>query len=384
MMGALWRSIASMATLAALTLGAAAQDLDLGPVPERGVLLLRNGHSIEGKITRAGELYYVTLPNGEIRIKAADVEFCCRNVEEGYRRKRAAIRAGDVQGHLRLAQWCLRQGLLDHAGGELADALRADPRHPMIGVLQRRLQMAMDPPAKVARPTISDAAPSTPSEDGLSIRLTPEDLDRLVRGLPPGSVETFQQTIQPVLMNNCTAAGCHGPGTETEFRLLRTPVGQPPSRLLTQRNLQATLQWADSEDPDASPLLTAPIRPHGAAKIAVFTSHQIGQYQRLVEWVRQVAERPAAKVPATVAQQGKPPVRAMPAEPTGFVSPPSEKDGGGNPSPDQRPTTKPDEEEPAVNHSPIKRGAPLPRFVPADPFDPEIFNRRYCPSIPGK
>lgn len=349
-----------MVVFATLAVGASAQPPDLGPLPEQGVLLLRNGQSIQGKITRAGELYYVALPHGEIRVKAADVEFCCRDLEQGYRRKRAAICVGNVQDHLRLAQWCQGHGLLGYAARELADAIDADPRHPMIGVLKRRLDLARQPPKEPSQPAKPiDRPPS------------PEDLDGLVRGLPSGSVESFKQAIQPMLINHCTAAACHGPDTQAKFRLLRIPVGRPPSRLVTQRNLQATLQSVDRQQPAASPLLTVPVRPHATAKTAIFTNRQVAQYQRLVEWVRQVADRPEAKVPATVVPKEKPPVQAMAAESPGpgFHSPPA----------DQQPAVEPKLKDPFAETFPLQPDLPGVQFVPIDPFDPEIFNRRYFP-----
>ena len=333
--------------------------------PEQGVLLLRNGHTIEGKISRVGDLYYVALPNGEIRVRAGDVDFACRDLEDGYRKKRAAIQSGDVYDHLRLAQWCLRHELLGHAGRELADALAAQPDHPMIAVLERRLKLALERPKKPPH----DDAPTEHTS-------LPEDLERLVRGMPPGTVETFAQTIQPLLVNHCTAAACHGPGATAEFRLLRLPIDRPPSRLTTQRNLHATLQWIDQEQPAASRLLAAPIRPHGTAQTAVFTSRQLGQYQRIVDWVHQVAARPASKAPATVTPQQKPPVRAMPAESAGFLF----AEPAASPAVDQRPAAEPTVGDPFGKTFPRHPEEPGTPYVPIDPFDPEIFNRRYFPA----
>jgi len=336
---------------------------ELGPAPQEGVLLLRNGEAIEGKISRVGELYYVALPGGQIRVKAAEVDFCCRSLDEAYRRKRAGIRgthaswvptegwSGDVHAHLQLAQWCLRHGLLGSAGEELADALAADPNHPLIPVLERRLKTAAEPPQQHATAAPADQAPS------------PEELDRLVRGMPPGAVETFTQTIQPLLMNHCGTAGCHGPQSPSQFRLLRIPPGRPASRRLTQRNLQAVLPWVNRDDPAASPLLTTSIQPHGAATKAVFSEAQVGQYRRMVDWVYLLAKRPAAEVPKTVASKEEPPVRAMPAESPGRDSPPP-----------KTPNTSDPHSAFSIQHSAFSK---LPGFVPVDPFDPEIFNRRY-------
>jgi hypothetical protein len=387
MAGISWLRIASGAVVASVAAWALAGEFGRGPMPEEGVLLLRNGEVLEGKISRVGELYYVALPSaghqerpdhpldgqkaalpnawsgGEIRVKAADVELACRSLEEGYRRKRAATKPGDADAHVRLAQWCLRHGLLGHAGLELADALEADPTHPMIGLLERRLKLAVEPP------------PSAPAR---SVDQTPslEELDHLVRRLPPGSVETFTQTIQPLLTNYCAAGGCHGPRSEGKFQLLRMPPGRPPLRRLTQRNLQAVLAWVDREDPAASRLLTVPIAPHGTAKKAVFGQAQAEQYKRMVDWVCLLSNHPAAKVPESVAPKEKPPVRAMPAElPAADRSAPKTPGGAG-----RRPRAGSKQEapqKPPAQAPSVRRGGPPSAFTPVDPFDPEIFNRRY-------
>lgn len=320
----------------------------LGPVPQEGLLLLRNGRVIQGTISRVGEVYHVTWPHGEIQVKAGRVEFCCRDLDEGYRSKRAIIQQGDVRDHLQLTQWCLRQGLLGYAGRELSDAMAAEPHHPMIGVLERRLRLAARPPR-----TVEPSKPSPP-------RQSDEDLNTLVRDMPAGTVETFTRTVQPLLTNYCGTAKCHGPGSQSEFQLLRIPVGKPSSRRVTQRNLRTTLKFVDRETPDASRLLSVPIRPHGTAETAVFTDRQIDQYRRIVNWVHQVAEAPANVTPATVTRPknasvfasttGTPAVNRLAADPFGA----------------------PEESE--------RRDTPAPKpEPPADPFDPEIFNRRFFP-----
>ncbi len=320
MFGKFWRFLAAAAIFAVPVTVTDAEQLGLSPVPEHGVVLLRNGQIIEGKITRVGELIYVTFPNGEIRLKLSEVEFCCRDLEEGYRRKLSAMQLGNVRDHLAMAQWCLMHDLHDHAAAELSDATAADATHPMIGVLSRRLKMAIQPPSKPSGPAKS----ATPSPSF-------EELDRLVRSMPAGAVETFTDTIQPMLVNNCTAAGCHGPQSASEFRLIRIPKDRPPSRRTTQRNLHATLQWVDRRKPDDSKLLTATTGPHGTAATSVFGRHQAAQHQRLLDWIRQVAK------------QDQPCATAVSA----------------------------------VHESNTAETAVARSQKPADQFDPEIFNRRY-------
>ena len=110
--------------------------------PEETVLLLYNGNVLSGKISRQGEHYLVAFSTGEIKIRASQVELVCRDLEDGYQQKRAALLGSDAQGHLDLALWCLRQGLLDHAAGELSEARRLEPNHSRVSVLAQHLAMA--------------------------------------------------------------------------------------------------------------------------------------------------------------------------------------------------------------------------------------------------
>ena len=62
--------------------------------PVQGMVLLRNGEVIEGRVSRDEGIYIVDLPNGRIRIRQADVDLVCSSLEEGYRRKRAVDPGG--------------------------------------------------------------------------------------------------------------------------------------------------------------------------------------------------------------------------------------------------------------------------------------------------
>jgi len=393
--------------VATLALAAAAQQLSLAPAPQQRVVLLRNGQVLRGRVTRVGDLYYVAVRNGEIRLKADQVEFVCRDLEEGYRRKRAAIEVGTVIGHLRLTHWCLRHHLLDHAATELSDAMDADPTHPGIELFRRRLMLAIQPRRK-------DAPSAQPAESRSSF----EELDELAGKMPPGTLERFTQTIQPVLVNNCASVDCHGPGSTAKFQLLRIPNGRPPSRRMTQRNLLATMQWIDRENPTSSRLLTVPIEPHGTARKPVFTERQMHQYKRMVAWVCDVAGFPGAQIPATVTGAVPTPVQAMPGgkmlgdigtttspqllppeatnarplaaevappskvTPASYLESISEKGSGPQaldpPNPFGESAVPPKDPDPLKLLRPrIQRGAKIKQFIPVDPFDPAIFNRKF-------
>jgi hypothetical protein len=351
--------------------------------PGESVLLLRNGEVLQGRVVRNGDRYEVRVPGGEIHVKAAEVQYECRDLGEVYRRKVALIQRDRALDRLELAQWCIKVGLLEHASRELAEAAALDPKHPMLEILRRRLVAASTPLPRVD--------PS--SRSGLA-GPTAQELDRMVRGLPPKTVEMFAQTIQPMLVNNCSAAACHGQSVTNGFRLLRVPADSPPSRLLTQRNLHATLQWVDLDSPDASPLLSYATRAHGAARVPVFTDRQIQQFRQLRDWCYRVAKAEAAVMQASY------------DEPFGASEREASRNGSGEGRGVRRTRVPADHESsarslpsPATDPGTVdlrggraserqagsgRRGRTELKSPPDDPFDPELFNRQFNPSARSK
>ncbi len=330
---------------------------------DQQILILRNGQTIEGRISQKDGVYVIDFSDGQIRVKPADVDLVCSRLEEGYQRKRAALATDDAHEHLELAQWCLRHNLLGPAAAELVDAKAAEPNDPMIAALEHRLKMALEPPSAA---TTSKALPG-PSN---------EELDRMIRGLPRGAIESFTQSVQPVLMNHCATASCHGPQSETGLRLFRIPTGKSASRRITQRNLYSALSFVDRENPAASRLLTVPSGPHGTAKIAIFNEHQAAQYRRLVEWTNQLAGQPSiSDAPVTLNPMFMPAASGA----TGQTPPQmlSQEARKAHPLPTAVPG-------PAVKRGAARNLAKQPAEVnptvseqSADPFDAEPFNRRY-------
>jgi hypothetical protein len=352
-------------------------------------MVLQNGNLLRGTITQTGDRYHVAVDGGLIHVTAGDVLFACRTLEEAYGQKRALIQPGVARDHLKLAQWCQRHGLLELAAQELAQAKATEPRHPMIPLIEQRIKTSLCRPEGIARP--APAADLPPS---------PEELDRLVRGMPAGAVETFTQTIQPLLVNNCAAAGCHGPGAEGKYRLLRPAWGKPASRRLTQRNLHGTLEWVDRDDPAASKLLTAPLEAHGSAEGAIFKDHQADQYQRIVNWVYRVAQK--TPLPRILPEQPDQPIPGQTGAPSSVLpavhtaAGMSGVTGAFQLAPGVVPPNVPLPSQ-RFDAGSIRLGldawprpsstgmAPVPAPQPlesVDPFDPEVFNRRFHPKRP--
>lgn len=362
------------------------------PTPQQGIIVLRGGQVLHGKITRVGDRYHVVMPHGEILVRAVEVEFFCRTLDEAYRLKRSLLQVSNVHGdnvhgHLALADWCLRNKLFDAVATELSDAMAADPQNPMVAHFERRLQAALHPPT-LHKKTVAAMRP-IPSRN---------ELDQLSRAMPTGAMETFTATIQPLLLNRCSVHECHGPRAASKFRLLRTHPGRAPSRRLTQRNLHSVMQWIDHENPAASPLLTLPIESHGAKRTTIFDETNVEQYRELVNWVCRVVVDQKVQClqrPATVGHKPGSQGKDVLAKQNGI-----QQTSHNTPWPaSAKPSATATGVKRAVFEIPLPQGKDTKNNTPAaastqpktdakqkpaqqdivDPFDPAIFNRRYLP-----
>ncbi len=314
------------------------------------VLLLRNGEVLSGEVTSSDDFYTVTLPLGEVRVPVADVEHVCSSLLEVYLRRRAAIRFGTADEHLEVAVWCLRHGLMDEAEAEAARAAALQPDHPRLGVVTHQISMIKNPP-KPAPPAAQKQSTSG------------EQLDQLVRNLPAGTVEDFTKTVQPLLVNGCSARACHG-GGENTFQLMRYSRGGVAPQRVTLRNLESSLKWIDADQPGSSRLLQGAIEPHGSIDTAVL-SRDSAAYRHLASWVLKVTNAPAAggETPPTVSAGDVTLSQTIAAD---LV-----------PAADRSPEfAEAVEKQPAAPPPPVAREQG-DGIRARDPFDPEVFNRRF-------
>jgi hypothetical protein len=250
------------------------------PASNSAVLLLRNGQVIEGHIERNGDYYAVTGPDQEIQIRVSSVELLCRDLRDGYERKKAGIPPDDIQQHLQLLLWCERHGLLDCARQQLDTVEALDHDHPMIAVLRRRLKIESQPVTGPAHPAEKVQPPPTD-----------EVLDHMTRDMPPGTVELFVQVVQPILLNHYPGARGYSLPNNKSLQLMRPALGETPGRRITQRNLYAVLQCIDFSNPGESPMLKATSGSPSGTAGSGFPAKYSSQYQKLSQWVYLVAQK---------------------------------------------------------------------------------------------
>lgn len=357
-----------LAALLAVLVAAPLRGAEPALAPREGVLLLKNGHVMQGSITKAGDYFVLTLgKTGEVRLPAADVETQCVDLDDAYRYQAALLSSKKAEPHLTLAEWCLRYGLRQPAEDQVAFASQIEPEHAKIAQLELRLKTAAEIPV-----------PSGARAESSSTTVGVKQLDETLAELPKGSMERFSVVIQPMLINRCGANGCHGPAAKSNFHLLRPSAGQMMSKRFSQRNLFTVLQYIDKDNPGESRLVTMPQEKHGSTLAPVFDKRSQHQLDDLIAWTKLLTRKPAqVALPTSIGPAQTLLTQAGAAAKTGGKIPPNIAPMNAGKNPDSGQPRAP--RAPSVNDLKSEekgREAAAPR----DPFDPEIFNRKHLPA----
>jgi hypothetical protein len=250
-----------------------------------GILVMRSGAIIRGNILRSGDVYEVQTTNGKMAVPGTLVKLQAENLTEAYETLHdGAVAQQSANAHILLAQWCLTNQLSAEARTELHAALKLEPDRDDAKRLLRNAEDAPSAGEAPGKPTETDpvrAAPRTAAtaDDAVSLG-----------GLSREQALQFARRIQPLLVNNCTAAGCHGRDSQTGFRMEKVTPGKDANRHAAERNLAEVLEWIDMNNPRSSRLLTAPRGNHGRRGRPLFVGSR-GDEQRseLERWVVAVA-----------------------------------------------------------------------------------------------
>lgn len=352
------------------------------PEPSTQIVVLRNGNVLEGQVDELPDTIRVLTATSEIRLPVRDVERLAPSLLGAYDAKRAEVRQGSAGDHLELAAWCVRQELWPQAARELNDATAIDSSHRLIPVIERRLQVAVRAAQRASQRPVAEISQSDEESD-LQRAEEIAELEALVSSLPPGTLESFARQVQPILVNGCAAASCHGPNAAPydhdivraqAFLLNRDSLRGVGTRESTLRNLKAVWEAINHQNPAYSPLLTQPSVPHGGLPHAVFAGSRQRLQQTLREWVLTAAapmqplaeptseqvELAAHEVPSYY-DAGMPAIKA--AEQT-------------NADNAVKHFWEIDDQQGEAGEPQVRYGVKIKPYKPRDEFDPELFNRR--------
>lgn len=344
-----------------------------------GCLVLHDGRTFVGKITSVPGGYQAETSRGRMILPYDQVRLTAADVQEAYEKQRENHANANASERQDLARWCFEQKLYTEARTECLTAIRMEPQRSDLRQLLLKIDAAMNQVNAATAPPLLPAAASNET--------------RSAQGLTTRTNADFIRQIQPLLMNSCGNAACHGAASEREFKLLPVFPGRGSQRYQSQHNLEQVLNHLDMESPESSPLLSIPRdKKHSPVHSGVYIGRKgMDQYELLKAWairacdeqgsaanggtaprriVRDEAPRPERSIvlePSRKAQSGIDGKQLTGIEPAAFSA---------------------EAEAPAAERAPAPAGA-IPRSVSdkelldgvrkaakPDPFDPRVFNEK--------
>ena len=249
------------------------------------MLLLVSGRVVSGQIIKSGDNYTVRKPTGEMFIPGSQVRMECQDLRDCYRKLQSQLPGEQpARERYQLANWCLKMQMMNEARNELQAAVMIDSTYLEARELLSKLDAILDPDSK-SNPEPKSNAPDGASKAILRAHYGINDI-QILGGLSRDQAREFTERIQPILLNNCTRAGCHGGHSDSALKLEKPAPGSPSGKRQTERNLNTLLKYIDRKDPLNSDLLSPASGPHPDGKPFVIPgSRGKQQLKDLKAWV---------------------------------------------------------------------------------------------------
>ena len=285
-------AILTLVAFSSVNANAQYQTVEIPNTSNNSVLLLRNGQTFSGVIVKSSAIqphYTLTDDSGnQLRFPNDQVEFVSDSLLEVYAYRRAKKIRNNAPACLALAQWCMQSRLFNQAQDQIDNAITIAGRTATSTRLEIRLDLLRSPPTGHAlQPNGATAAVQI---------ISAEQVRQRIDQVPDGVVHQFIRSVQPLLLNRCALAGCHGPSPKSGFVLFRTTSTRPVPHRISQRNLYNTLTTLDLLQPENSTLLTATTTVHGGQKQPALDFDASQEIAQLVNWVRVVASTPTHNI----------------------------------------------------------------------------------------
>lgn len=372
---------------------------------QQQVVVLKNGNVLKGVVQRDGTSVEVRSSlTSRIVLSPSQVNYFCDSMDEAYQLIQAESNPSSVESQVGVFRWCMRHQMLDQAQKQI-DVLQLMPikraeleylNRQVVSALRQRkkkndrlaqaqqpkrlpTQGPVEPPGQVRQVGFDKPIEimPLPSPDGQAVAESESDaghdrvasiheIEELSRSFPKESIIKYKRTIEPQMVRNCANAGCHD-SRQTKMSLLSIGRGVAIPKRLSQRNLHTMMKYIELDKPLESPLYLYATQAHAELDKAVYTAER-GQTRVLREWLLSISTEDAKMAyrqrQYELAQEELAAAQA-PQEPPAAILLPGEVR--------QTSATLPDRSIPSVPNLRPRKDV----FVPRDPFDPEIFNRKF-------
>ncbi|SIO33328.1 hypothetical protein SAMN05444166_3858 [Singulisphaera sp. GP187] len=291
-------------------------EASLAPTPSHAVLLLTNGRLSQGNLSEDGENYFVHAKGGKLSIPKRNVEKRANSVREIYQYLLERVPARDPEEHMKLALWCLTQGMKPEATAQLREVVTLSPEHTRALSMLDKIKGAeeraanRDPAVTLANAEVVDNRPEGLNSEmmgraqrALGISALPQ-IPGLPTALAVKRANEFSRFVDPVLQGRC--AKCHNEQFDGSFQLIKYKVKADRTAEARRANLDAVIALIDMDNPAKSELLSSTLRVHGTGTNArpIFRGSNDPEYQILAAWVNSLRSVPTpATAPLNVAAQ---------------------------------------------------------------------------------
>ena len=250
-----------------------------------GALLLKTGSMIIGEATLEKNVYNVFGAKGKPKIPAYKVEFAGKDRHDVYLYKRDQSGTASYDSIFALAKWCVVNAMYDEAIAEFQNCKPYAAYPQIVKSLDKEIAAVEQIKINVQKRENAASAVVESIRDDSNENVTEDDFDYKSWGLvvAPTVLEKFKKDVQPQLIRRCGAADCHGSNSRQEFRL--APRQKYSTAETTLRNLKATFDHLDFQEPSASPLFAYPQRDHGGVK-PIYTRQTRNQLTPLYNWAQ--------------------------------------------------------------------------------------------------
>lgn len=312
-------------------------------------VLLKNDHVLFGVAHQRGEFVVIEKQDGSrIQLERTKVACWASSLRGLYRYRTDNRRSHDAKSHLYEARWCMRHDLPDLATRELQAVYRLDPANREADQIVKQLRRASE------KPRMDPTDPAIPGIDGSAVQLASHETTASEETpFDSATLHRFARHVQPLLVNRC--GSCHNSESSHGWKIQTPAFGSRPSARITAANLAATMRYVNTSDPQQSELLTRALDGH-AGKTLTLGPRAVKPTKSLQWWLRSAQSSSQQKTGGLQALQT--PIDADEMRQIG--------------DDDQEPASNVALEEP--DDEPKSDGR-LPTVK--NPFDPEIFNRRF-------